>query len=205
MSHRPYIVGVSGGSGSGKTYFAEELRASLGGDLCEIVFQDNFYFDQSKRFDHDGGSVNFDHPDSIDFARLSECLRELKSGVKTEIPVYDFKTHSRVSHTLCIEPKKIILVDGILILHAAQVREVFDEMIFFETHEALRFQRRLDRDVRERGRTEDGVYQQFIKQVKPMHDEFVEPSKCFAHAIVKDREDYESFFASYHLKVRQKI
>jgi uridine kinase len=201
-SQRPLIVGVCGGSGSGKTYFARELCQSLGADHCEIVYQDNFYFDQSKRFDHDGGAVNFDHPDSIDFDTLAKCLGELKSGHVTQIPIYDFVTHSRMPETLEVKPKRVILVDGILIFNAPQVRTQFDEMIFFETSEALRFQRRLDRDVKERGRTPDGVYQQFIKQVKPMHDEFVEPSKVFAGDIIRDQGEYDDALLRYVSKFR---
>src|SRR4051812_32486143 len=93
--NRPFLLGVAGGSGSGKTYFARALQQRLGASACEIIYQDNFYIDQSHRFDHDGGAVNFDHPDSIDFALLARCLAELKAGAKTRIPVYEFVTHRR--------------------------------------------------------------------------------------------------------------
>ncbi|MEK7358635.1 MAG: zeta toxin family protein, partial [Bdellovibrionota bacterium] len=109
---KPHILGVAGGSGSGKTYFAQALAAKLGNDQCTIISQDNFYFDQSKRFDFDGGSVNFDHPSSIDFELLASSIRQLKTGVRTEIPVYDFVTHSRQAKALPIEPKSVIIVDG---------------------------------------------------------------------------------------------
>ena len=184
--NRPLLVGLAGGSGSGKTYFANAVRQRLGANICEIVFQDNFYIDQSKRFDYDGGSVNFDHPDSLDFPRLAECLTQLKRGLPTQIPLYDFVTHSRKLETQCIEPKPIILVDGILIFHPEPVRSLFDELLFFDTPEDLRFQRRLDRDVRTRGRTPEGVKNQFLSQVKPMHDQFVEPSMKYAQRIIRD-------------------
>ncbi len=196
-----YILGVAGGSGSGKTYFAKELQAALGPELATIVYQDNFYIDQSKRFDHDGGSVNFDHPESLELTLLTKCLQELKSGEKTHIPVYDFVTHSRKNEKISIHPTKIIIVDGILIFHPEHLRDVFDEMIFFDTPEDLRFSRRLDRDVHERGRTPEGVKAQFLKQVKPMHDEFVEPSKKHAHTIIKDMGDYHEFFDVYREKL----
>lgn len=186
LNKAPHIVGLAGGSGSGKTYFAQALKSKLGDHNCEIVLQDNFYFDQSKKFDRDGGSVNFDHPSSIDFDLLADCLKVLKNKKPVEIPIYDFPTHSRKTETLSIEPKPIILVDGILIFHADQVRCLFDDLIFFDTTEAVRFQRRLDRDVKERGRTREGVHEQFYKQVKPMHDAFVEPSKTHANTIVTD-------------------
>lgn len=189
-SKRPYILGVAGGSGSGKTYFARALQKALGMDKCEIVYQDNFYIDQSHRFDRDGGAVNFDHPDSLDFPLLAECLRTLKEGQSTEIPIYDFATHKRKMETLNIPARSVIIVDGILIFHPPYLRELFDEMVFFETPEELRFERRLNRDVSERGRTPEGVKAQFEAQVKPMHDHFVEPSKAFAQSIVRDVEEY---------------
>ncbi len=196
-SNRPVLLGVAGGSGSGKTYFARALRERLGDGQCEIVYQDNFYIDQSGRFDFDGGSVNFDHPDSIDFDLLAEKLQELKTGAHAQIPIYDFATHTRSTKTLPIAPKKVVIVDGILIFHAAQVRGLFDEMIFFDTPEELRYQRRLERDVRERGRTPDGVLNQFMKQVKPMHDLFVEPSKAHAHTVVHDLDSFETSLEAY--------
>lgn len=195
-----FILGVAGGSGSGKTYFAKELKDALG-DHATIVYQDNFYIDQSHRFDHDGGSVNFDHPESLDLKLLAQCLSELKTGNSTNIPVYDFKTHSRLKDHLFVEATSIVIVDGILIFHPDYLREQFDEMIFFDTPESLRYERRLERDVNERGRTPDGVSAQFLKQVKPMHDEFVEPSKAHAHTIVRDLGDYHEHFDAYKEKL----
>lgn len=191
-----FILGVAGGSGSGKTYFAKALAEALG-EFATIVYQDNFYIDQSHRFDHDGGSVNFDHPESLELTLLAKCLSELKAGKPTEIPVYDFKTHTRMGNTLRVPSKTIVIVDGILIFHPDYLRDKFDEMIFFDTPESLRFERRLERDVVERGRTVEGVKAQFLKQVKPMHDEFVEPSKAHAHTVIKDLGDYKEHFELY--------
>ena len=114
-----------------------------------------------------------------------------------EIPIYDFSTHKRLQKTLSVHPKRIIIVDGILIFHMREVRDLFDEMVFFETPEELRFQRRLERDVKERGRTPEGVKSQFEKQVKPMHDLYVEPSKAHAHKVVKDLGDYSTALNEY--------
>ncbi len=197
---KTFILGVAGGSGSGKTYFAKELHEALG-EHATIVYQDNFYIDQSHRFDHDGGSVNFDHPDSLDLKLLAKCLSELKKGQSTQIPVYDFKTHTRNKETLSIGPARIVIVDGILIFHPDYLRDQFDEMVFFDTPEALRYERRLHRDVHERGRTPEGVKAQFLKQVKPMHDQFVEPSKAFANVVVKDLGDYKDHFEAYKRKL----
>lgn len=205
QNERPFILGVAGGSGSGKSYFSEalvrELHKSCGRNVCEIVFQDNFYIDQSRSFDRDGGAVNFDHPDSIDFSLLAAHLKILKNGEPTEIPTYDFATHKRKTETLKIRPEKVIIVDGILIFHSKEVRALFDDLIFFQTPEELRFQRRLERDVRERGRTPSGVREQFLKQVKPMHDLYVEPSMAFANTVVKD-VGYEQVLNSYCQKLQ---
>jgi uridine kinase len=179
------------------------LRKNLGSAACEIVFQDNFYIDQSKRFDHDGGSVNFDHPDAIDFPLLAKCLGNLRGGHHTDIPIYDFKTHSRKPEKLGIEPKSIILVDGILIFHNEVVRAQFDLLIFFDTSEELRYKRRLRRDVEERGRTPEGVRAQFEKQVKPMHDLFVGPSMQFAHKVVSDPAEFAAVLAEYSARLQK--
>jgi uridine kinase len=188
--NKPYLLGVAGGSGSGKTFFARALRQQLGSAVCELVYQDNFYIDQSARFDRDGGAVNFDHPDAIDFPLLASCLRSLREGHGTDIPVYDFVTHSRAPTGLRVEARPIILVDGILIFHSEEVRSLFDERIFFDTPEEIRYQRRLERDVKERGRKPEGVRAQFLGQVKPMHDLYVEPSKRFASRVVCDQGDF---------------
>ena len=189
--NRPFLLAVAGGSGSGKTYFAEQVQKNLGSTRCVIVPQDNFYIDQSARFDFDGGSVNFDHPDSIDHVLIAKCLSDLKMGKAVEIPLYDFSTHKRKLQTLRVEPKDVILIDGILILHWPETRVQFDQAIFFDTPESLRFERRMKRDVSERGRKPEGVREQFLKQVKPMHDQFVEPSKSHAHLVVLDPHNFD--------------
>lgn len=195
--NRPILIGVAGGSGSGKTYFAQDLQKALGAGHTAIVLQDNFYIDQSSRFDFDGGSVNFDHPDAIEFSLLAQHLSALKQGKSTQIPTYDFATHKRKSETLLVKPTPVIIVDGILILHIPEVRNLFDETIFFDTHEDLRFNRRLERDVRERGRTPEGVHEQFFRQVKPMHDRYVAPSKRYATRVVCDEQEYASILEYY--------
>lgn len=194
------IVGVAGGSGSGKTYFVEALYKRLGNSICTVVCQDSFYHDQSQKFDYDGGSVNFDHPESIDYRLMAERLAQLKSGRDTRIPIYDFVTHSRREESVPISAKPVILVDGILIFHWPEVRELFDEMIYFDTPEELRYKRRLDRDVRQRGRTAEGVRNQFLRQVKPMHDAYVEPSKKHAHLRVHDVGQFDDVLEKYFQK-----
>lgn len=199
--NKPYIVGVAGGSGSGKTYFARHLQAMLGAAKCEIIYQDNFYIDQSKKFDHDGGSLNFDHPDALEFTLLAERLQDLKLGNPVEVPIYDFVTHSRKMETVQVAPTPVILVDGILIFHSQEVREQLDDLVFFDTPEDLRYQRRLERDVKERGRKPEGVRQQFLQQVKPMHDLYVQPSRIYAHTVVKEMWEFPEVLEAYRLKL----
>ena len=187
-----FILAVAGGSGSGKTFFSEALAKQLGPEKCFVLYQDSYYRDQSNKFDHDGGAVNFDHPESLDFDLMAEHLELLKKGNDIHIPIYDFATHSRLEKTTPQAPKKLVIVDGILILSQPQLRKHFSESIFVNTPEDIRFARRLKRDVAERGRTEDGVKKQFEAQVKPMHDLFVEPSKEFA-GIISSGTDMESF------------
>jgi uridine kinase len=172
-----YIIGVAGGSGSGKTFFAQALAKRLGPEVCSVIYQDNYYHDQSNKFDHDGGSVNFDHPKSLDFDLLASHLTELKSQNDIRVPIYEFSTHKRLQETIYQPVKKVIIVDGILILTQPKLLDIFDDTVFVHTPENIRFERRLSRDVAERGRTPEGVTNQFERQVKPMHDLFVEPSK----------------------------
>jgi uridine kinase len=205
----PLVIGVAGGSGSGKTYFAKALKDKLNGfagrQVCEILYQDSYYFDQSSRFDFDGGSVNFDHPSSLDFELLADHLEQLKSGFTVEVPRYDFVTHARLPVRDCMAVHRIVLVDGILIFHPQRLRGLFDDLIFFDTPEQLRFERRLRRDVVERGRTEEGVKSQFVNQVKPMHDQFVEPTKVFAKHIVKEVSEFGSALNQYFENLKHAI
>jgi uridine kinase len=174
------IIGVSGGSGSGKTTFARMLQANLNENFCGILSQDSYYRDMSAHFDRDGGKVNFDHPESIEFSLMAEHLQKLKNNDDVLIPQYDFVSHKRRDEHCLFVCRPVVIVDGILILSQPRIRELLDFAFFIETSEELRFQRRLYRDTRERGRTSEGVRMQFEGQVKPMHDHYVEPSKVFA-------------------------
>ena len=187
-----FIIGIAGGSGSGKTFFAEALARKIGAENSFVLYQDSYYIDQSAKFDHDGGSVNFDHPNSLDFDLLSTHLSQLKEGRDIEIPIYNFASHKRLERTISQKPKKVVIVDGILILTQPHVTRYFDDSIFVQTPEDIRYQRRLLRDVQERGRTQDGVKAQFEAQVKPMHDLFVEPSSINA-SIVSSGTDMDKF------------
>lgn len=192
MNDNTFILAVAGGSGSGKTFFAQALAKKLQ-EKAFVLYQDNYYIDQSHRFDYDGGSVNFDHPDALDFDLMAEHLKELKKGEDIRIPKYEFATHSRMKETIYQPWKRVVIVDGILILTQPKLLELFDASIFVETPEDIRFERRLNRDVVERGRTPEGVKAQFENQVKPMHDLFVEPSKNMA-TYVSSGVDMDAFY-----------
>ena len=183
-SSKILIIGISGGSGSGKSTLAKALMQRLGTHDCEVLAQDHYYIDQSARFDGDGGSVNFDHPDSLEFPLLARHLALLQGEESVEVPRYDFATHKRLRETETFVPCRYILVDGTLILSQEIIRPHLGFSVFVETPENVRFERRLDRDVRERGRTPEGVRAQFEKQVKPMHDKFIEPSKRHANLVI---------------------
>lgn len=185
------VLAIAGGSGSGKTTVARKIHEIMGPELSAILAQDFYYIDQSAKFDGDGGSVNFDHPSSLDFALMAKHLELLLKGLAVEAPIYEFASHKRSSKTLPFPPKPLILLDGTLILAAKELRPYFTRSVFVQTSEELRFQRRLERDVRERGRTVSGIEKQFLKQVKPMHDQFVEPSKEHATLIISGEGDLD--------------
>lgn len=177
------IIGVTGGSGSGKTTFARKLASALNHAKVSTLAQDNYYIDQSHRFDGDGGSVNFDHPSALDFDLMALHVSVLAQGKSIQVPHYDFATHKRLEETTTLEPTDFLIVDGTMILTHYGLRTQLNHAVFISIPEEVRFQRRLDRDVRERGRTADGVHKQFFTQVKPMHDLFVEPQSQHAHFI----------------------
>lgn len=189
LSMKTFVIGIAGGSGSGKTTFAKRVLEKLptGSDKdIQILSQDNYYRDQSDKFDHDGGAVNFDHPDALELDLLGEQIAKLKIDQQINVPVYDFATHKRLTETLDLAPSKILLIDGTLIYCNQKIKDALDLMIFIDVDESIRFERRLKRDTIERGRTPAGVKDQFFRQVKPMHDEFVEPTKTKAQIVVND-------------------
>ncbi len=184
------IIGVAGGSGSGKSTFSRMLQANLGDHFCGLLHQDSYYRDMHEYFDRDGGRVNYDHPDSVEFELLVRHLRALKAGDDLAVPIYDFTTHRRLFETNDFPLRPVIIIDGILLLTQSELRPLLDFSYFIETQEDLRFQRRLQRDVRERGRTPEGVREQFFNHVKPMHDLFVDPSRKFADKIISGEKSF---------------
>jgi uridine kinase len=182
------IIGVAGGSGSGKTTLAENLLNYFGASRAAILFQDAYYIDRSHEFKGDG-SLNFDHPDAIDWKLLQQHLQALHAGKSIQVPVYDFIHHKRQPDVITFQPREYIIVDGILIFVHDYIRRLFDIRLFVEASEAVRYERRLQRDVEERGRTPEGVQIQFERTVRPMHDLFVEPSRIHAHKIISGEDE----------------
>ena len=201
---RPFIIGVSGGSGSGKTTLANRLQRALGDDKSAILYQDSYYIDQSHRFDRDGGSVNFDHPDALEFSALFDHLQQLREGQIVKVPIYEFATHKRLERTTAFPPKAVIIVEGILIYSSPSFLSHFDLSIFVDAPEDIRYARRLRRDTEERGRTEQGVYDQFFNQVAPMHDRFVEPVKHQADILCDGTTPFEVDIEEILEKVKAK-
>jgi len=182
----PLVLGIAGGSGSGKTTVANEILERVGPEHIAFLPHDAYYKDLSDLPAPRRAEVNFDHPDSLETDLLIHHIKELKSGQAIELPVYDFKTHSRTAKSIPINPQRVILVEGILIFAERALREIFDVKIFVDTDPDIRFIRRLQRDINERGRTTSSVINQYYKTVRPMHLEFVEPSKRYADVIIPE-------------------
>ena len=186
MSKRPVIIGVAGGTGSGKTTVAMRILERVGAEHVAYIPHDAYYRDLSHLPPALRAQVNFDHPDSLETELLIEHLKQLKAGRSVEIPVYDFTTHTRTAETRRVGPAPVILVEGILVFAEPALRELFDVKLYVDTDADIRLIRRLQRDVQERGRTFESVIRQYLSTVRPMHLEFVEPSKRYADVIIPE-------------------
>ncbi|MGQ9836049.1 MAG: uridine kinase [Thermoanaerobaculaceae bacterium] len=185
-SKRVVCLGVAGGTGSGKTTVAEAIVARIGSHQIAYLQQDSYYRDLSHLPPEERPNRNFDHPDALESELLVAHVKSLKIGQPVEVPVYDFTRHVRTGETKLVEPRKVILVEGILIFAEKALREEFDIRIFVDTDPDIRFIRRLRRDLAERGRTVESVINQYLATVRPMHLEFVEPSKRWADVIIPE-------------------
>ena len=180
------IIGICGGSGSGKSTVAKKLVEVFGETQTVLLAQDSYYKDQSDLPLEERAKVNFDHPESVDFDLLIGHLEALKGNQPVDRPHYDFTQHLRTTAVQRLEPKPIIIVEGILILHEPRLRRMFDLKVYVDTEADIRFIRRLRRDVRDRGRTLEAVVEQYLSTVRPMHLKFVEPGKEFAEIVIPD-------------------
>ncbi len=182
----PFTIAVAGGTGSGKTTVSQSLLQRIGAEHIAYLPHDAYYKDLSHLDTNQRRAINFDHPNSLDTDLMIQHIQRLQNYEPVEIPVYDFTRDARTSDTIRVTPNPIILVEGILILWEPKLRELFDIRIFVDTDADLRFIRRLQRDIAERGRTVESVISQYLNNVRPMHMEFVEPSKRHADVIIPE-------------------
>ena len=189
MAGRPSVVGIAGGTGSGKTTVAERLAEAMPRGRCVTIDHDAYYRDQGHLSPEDRADVNYDHPAALDSELLARHLRELRAGRTVEIPIYDFATHTRRTETRTVEPSRVIIVEGILVFAEPALREQMDIKIFVDTDADIRLMRRIRRDLEVRGRTFQSVRDQYHATVRPMHLEYVEPSKRWADLIVPEGGD----------------
>lgn len=183
---KPLTIGVAGGTGSGKSTVARNILELAGPDQVAYLCHDSYYFDHSDLNAEERAKVNYDHPDSLDNALFSEHIRMLQKGFPVETPTYNFSTHARATQTRTIMPRRVILVEGILIFASPEIRRLLDIRVFVDTDPDIRFIRRLSRDITDRGRSPQSVIDQYLSTVRPMHMEFVEPSKKYANIVVPE-------------------
>lgn len=183
-ARRPVIIGISGGTGSGKTTVAKQVARSLQEESVMILHHDSYYHDQSKIPRTDGARLNYDHPAAFDTAILTRHLVRLLDGKPIRKPIYEFKTHSRLRERDTVKPAHVVLLEGILVLEDEGLRGMMDIKIYVEADDDERFIRRLKRDIDDRGRSVESAIEQYLETVKPMHLEFVAPSKRYADIII---------------------
>ena len=183
---RPVVIGIAGGTGSGKTTVARAIYDKVGSDRIEWISHDSYYRNFEGLTTEERHHINFDHPDSLETELLARHLDVLIKGSAVEVPIYDFTTHSRKPETLRVEPRKVVIVEGILVLAEPELRKRIDIKLFVDTPADIRFVRRLMRDIKSRGRSVESVIEQYVTTVRPMHEEFVEPSKRHADLIIPE-------------------
>lgn len=183
------IIGVFGGTGSGKTTIVNQIVSDFNASDIQVISQDAYYKDNSNITYEARCLLNFDHPEAIDFELLYQHLSALKNGETIEQPVYNFKTHNRTDKTLEISPKKILILEGILIMNYPKLRSLLDLKVFIDTNSDMRMERRVNRDISKRGRTPKEVMDRYINTLKPMHDQFIEPMKIHADMVIENHEN----------------
>jgi uridine kinase len=184
--NRPVLIGIAGGTGSGKTTIAQTIFDRVGPARIEWISHDSYYRDFGHLVPAERHKINFDHPNALETSLLVENLDALVEGRTVRIPVYDFASHTRSEETREIQPKKVIIVEGILVLAEPEIRRRIDIKLFVDTPADIRFLRRLRRDLEKRGRSVESVIDQYLTTVRPMHEEFVEPSKRYADLIIPE-------------------
>jgi len=190
MNSKSIIICIAGASGSGKTTFSKKLMAALQKNETLLIAQDAYYKDLSHLSIEEKAKQNFDHPDSLDFDLMKSHLIDLQKGNEIRQPIYDFNTHRRISCSKKIHPTKIIIVEGTLVLSQNRLQELYDHKIYIDLDQNICLDRRIERDIVERGRTRSSVLEQFNQTVKPMFEEFIEPSKYKADLIIPGENNY---------------
>jgi len=198
------IVGIAGGTGSGKTTLAQKIQ-DIFPEQSILICQDSYYKDLSYLPVHERDQRNFDHPDALDFSLLKEQLMVLKQGKAIQKPVYNFHTHTRENFSETVQPAQIIIVEGILLFAVPEVRNLFDIKIFVDTDDDVRLLRRIERDIRERSRDFISIRDQYLNTVKPMHDAFVEPSKKHADLIIPKGGENQTALSVIVSKLKEEI
>jgi uridine kinase len=199
------IIGICGGTGSGKTTVANKILQTVSENEVAFIQQDSYYHDLDRMPLDYKQQVNFDHPDAIDNDLMVEHVRALKAGRAVELPIYDFKNHARRKETLGMQPKLITILEGILIFNEKRLLEEMDIKVFVDTPDDIRFIRRLRRDIAERGRTVDSVIEQYLATVRPMHMQFVEPSKRCADVIIPEGGNNKVSIGLLSGKIRERL
>ena len=183
---QPLVIGIAGGTGSGKTTVANVILDRVGKEHIAYLPHDAYYRELVDLPPDQKAPINFDHPDSLETELMINHIQELKNGKSIRLPIYNFSTHSRTGKTICVDPQRVIIVEGILIFVEPELRKLFDVKLFVDTNADIRFIRRLQRDINERGRTMEMVIHQYLTTVRPMHLDFVEPSKRYANVIIPE-------------------
>ena len=198
---RSIILGIAGGTGSGKTFIVDNLLSIYNSNNINVINLDSYYKDLSHMGYQDRVKQNFDHPDSIDIDLIISHLKQISDGNDIDIPIYDFSNHVRLETTKTISQSSVIIVEGIFALHYMQLRKLYTLNVFIETSEDIRFQRRLSRDTKERGRTIGSIKDQFESTVIPMHEKFIGPSKQFADLIIDGNSNIINIIRSIKEKI----
>lgn len=184
ISFQPFIIGVAGGSGSGKSTVTQQVLASFGTEMVSVVMQDDYYRDQTDLSLEERRKQNYDHPQAFDWPLLRQHVQALRSGEAIEMPEYDFTISNRSSKTIPVKPAPVIVIEGLFTLFDADLRNMMSLKIFVDTAADVRFIRRMQRDIAERGRTMESIVSQYMNTVRPMHKQFIEPSKRHADVIL---------------------
>lgn len=182
--YKPFVIGVAGGSGSGKSTVTREVLASIGPEMASVVMQDDYYCDQTHLTPEVRRKTNYDQPDAFDWPLMVQHVRALSSGEPIEMPVYDFTQDNRSSKTITVKPAPVIVIEGLFALYDAELRKMMSLKIFVDTAADVRFIRRLQRDMAERGRSAESVIKQYMDTVRPSHKQFIEPTKRRADVIL---------------------